>query len=353
MLIYDEPSDNTIFAATDAEIGSLHRGDYLAMATSHPTRMRPAPNAGQLAMLLPILGRLATVALLVVALVFVVALLMELGRQGDITTLPEALPAAARFSGEYLENLSRGEMGTITRSGRSNGTPVLVEVARTLPKSLGLLAVALVLAVVVGLVLGVSAARRRSSWMSGVLLFASAIGTSTPSFFAAMLLIWFGVWLFKRTGQHFFPIAGFGWDLHLLLPALVLAARPAAAITRLGYNALVEILDADYVRTARGKGLGANSVLFGHVLRNAGVPLITTAIVSLSFMLAILPIVEYVFSWPGIGQALLTAIREQDTTTAIGLILPLALLFVIVNLIAEVIYRRIDPRLQHATGGAR
>jgi len=121
---------------------------------------------------------------------------------------------------------------------------------------------------------------------------------------------------------------------------------------RLGYNALVEVLDADFVRTARAKGLGPWVVLFRHVLRNAGVPLLTTVTVSLRFSLAILPIVEYIFNWSGIGQKLLAAIQSQDTTTAVGMILPLAFLFVLVNLLLEALCLIVDPRLRVQEAGA-
>ena len=167
-----------------------------------------------------------------------------------------------------------------------------------------------------------------------------------------MLMIWFGVWFYRRTGVHFFPISGFGWDAHLVLPAVVLAARPAATVTRLSHNALVDILDADYVRTAVAKGLRPRLILLRHVLRNAGVPLLTTVGVSLRFSLAVLPIVEYIFSWPGIGQRLLTAIHTQDTTTVVGMTLPLVLLFVLVNLLLEALYPLVDPRLGESEAGA-
>jgi peptide/nickel transport system permease protein len=159
-------------------------------------------------------------------------------------------------------------------------------------------------------------------------------------------LIWFGVWLYRTTGMDFLPLHGFGWDAHLILPAIVLAARPAANVMRLGYNALVEVLDADFVRTAHAKGLGPWIVFFRHVLRNAGVPLLTTVAVSLRFSLAILPIVEYIFNWSGVGEELLAAIQIQDTTAVIGMILPLAVLFVLVNLLLEALYRVVDPRLR-------
>jgi len=297
--------------------------------------------------------RFLSIAVLLIALVFFEALVVELGREGDLRVLPSAVPSAIDFTADYLKGLSRGDMGAIaSRSRNASGTPVLAELRRALPISLGLMAIAMALAVLVGLILGTGAALRRSSRLSGLLLFASVLGVSTPSFFAAMLLIWFGVLLYQRTGAHLLPISGFGWDAHLILPSLVLAARPAAAVTRLSYNALVEILEADYIRTAVAKGLRRRVILLRHVLRNAGVPILTTAGVSLRFSLAVLPIVEYIFNWPGIGLKLLTAIQVQDTTTVVGMTLPLVLLFVLVNLLLEVLCPLIDPRLRDAEVGA-
>lgn len=303
-------------------------------------------------MLLRLIWKLLSIVILMVALVFFVSLLMELGNGGGITALPKALPASFDFTVEYLQGLAHGDLGAVASPYRSrSGAPVTTELARALPKSLGLLAVSMALSVVVGLLLGMTAAQRRSSPMAGLLLFISTLGVSTPSYFAAMLLIWLGVWLFSATGKHIFPIGGFGWDAHIILPALVLAARPAAAVTRLSYNSLVEILEADYVRTAHSKGLPPRLVQMDHVLRNAGVPILTTVLVSLRFSLAVLPIVEYIFSWPGIGLALLTAVQVGDTTATVGYVLTLALLIVLVNLLLEFLYPRIDPRLRTAKAG--
>jgi peptide/nickel transport system permease protein len=303
-------------------------------------------------MLLRLIWRLISIVVLLIALIFFVALLIKLGEQGGLAALPSAISSAFEFAAEYIKGLAHGDMGEVTSAYRSvSGTPVFEEIRRALPNSLALLGISLVLAVVVGVYLGMASALRRSSRLAGLVLFASTLGISTPSFFAAMLLIWFGVWLFAATGQHFFPIAGFGWDAHLILPSLVLAARPAAAVTRLSYNSFVEILEADYVRTAHSKGLHPKLVLLNHVLRNAGVPILTIILVSLRFSLAVLPIVEYIFSWPGIGLSLLTAIQIGDASTAIGMILTLALLFVLVNLILDFIYPRIDPRLRTAKVG--
>lgn len=295
-------------------------------------------------------GRFLSIPIILIALVFLVALAVNLGQEGD---LPSAIPSAAGFTADYLKGLAQGDLGVIASGHRAvAGTPVADDLGRALPKSLGLLAFALTLAVLGGLVLGISAALRRTSNLSKLLLFASVLGISTPSFFAAMLLIWCAVWLYRSTGQHVVPISGFGWDLHLILPALVLAARPAAAVTRLSYNTLVEILESDYIRTAVAKGLMPHLILLRHVLRNASVPLLTTVGVSLRFSLAILPIVEYIFNWPGIGLRLLKAIQAQDTTTVVGMTLPLVLLFVLVNLLLEILYPFVDPRLRTSEASA-
>jgi ABC-type dipeptide/oligopeptide/nickel transport system permease component len=296
--------------------------------------------------------RLLSVIVLLVVLVLAIAILMELGQGENSRPLGESLSAAADTAGLYFQGVSQGSLGEIpSRLGSSKTTPVVTALKRALPKSLGLLAVSMLIAVPLGIWLGIGAALRRHSRLSGLVIFASTFGISTPSFFAAMILIWLMVWIYQSTGKHLLPIAGFGWDTHLILPALVLAARPAAAVTRLSYNALLEILDAEYVRTATSKGLSRSTVLVRHVLRNAGVPILTTAIVSLRYSLAILPIVEVIFSWPGIGAALLTAIQAQNASAAIGLILPLALFFVLVNIGADILYKRLDPRLRDSKVG--
>ena len=304
-------------------------------------------------MLLRFTGRLLSIPVLLIALVFLVALAINLGQEGNLQALPSAVPSAAGFTADYLQGLARGDLGVIASGRRASAsTPVTTDLGRALPKSLGLLAFALTLAALVGLILGIIAAFRRASRFSELLLFVSVLGTSTPSFFAAMILIWFAVWLYQTTSRHIVPISGFGWDLHLLLPSLVLAARPAAAVTRLSYNALVEILESDYIRTATAKGLRPRLILLRHVLRNAGVPILTTVGVSLRFSLAVLPIVEYIFNWPGIGLRLLKSIEAQDTTAVIGMTLPLILLFVLVNLLLEVLYPLVDPRLRTSEVGA-
>ncbi|MFQ6000822.1 MAG: ABC transporter permease [Anaerolineae bacterium] len=290
--------------------------------------------------------RILSILALVVGIVFLVALLVTLGQAEGRMPIQEGLRTAAQFTAEYLAGLLHGDLGVVTpRRAAATPTPVIEELGRTLPKSLGLLLAALVLATVVGLPLGILAATKRGSRLSGLLIALSTLGISTPSYFTAMLLITLAVRFYTATGLRILPVHGFGWDTHLILPALVLSARPLANMVRLTYNSLTDILTADYVRTAHGKGLGPWAVLFRHVLHNGAVPLLTTVGVSLRFSLAMLPIVEYIFTWPGIGVRLLRALQASDTVVVVGLTLALALLFILVDLILEISYRLVDPRV--------
>ncbi len=316
------------------------------------SRVEELLSGGTGGLLLRLMSRVISTGLTVIALVLFLSLLAELGREGGLQKLPSVAPGAAAFTADYLRDLLHGDMGVVASSRLSlTNVSVLAELQRALPVSLGLLASALSVAALVGIVLGSGAAVLRMTHLSRVLLFVSLLGISTPSFFTAMLLIWLGLWLYQTTGTHVFPIAGFGWDAHLMLPALVLGAYPAATVARLSYNTLAEVLEADYIRTAKAKGLGPRVVFLRHVLRNAGVPVLTTIAVSLRFSLAILPIVEYIFNWPGVGRILLTAVQVQDTTTVVGMTLPLVLLFVLVNSILELCYPLIDPRMEDSEAG--
>lgn len=283
---------------------------------------------------------LSSVALLV-ALIFFVSLAMELALRGGFTAFRAAFPAALNFSRGYLASLfGQGELIDVP------DLPLL------LSRSLGLLAVALLVAVAAGLMLGGLAALWRSRRGSRALLFASLLGVSTPSFLVAMLLLWGNIWLGQRLGFRVLPAFGTGWDLHMILPTIVLAALPTASIARLGYNALVGELDADYVRTAHAKGLPPRVVFFGHAVRAAGVELLTLVGVSVRFSLASLPIIEYIFAWRGIGMTLLEAIQQGDPAAAITMILPLALLFILVDVVLEAAYGWIDPRVWADAGSA-
>ncbi|MEZ4559556.1 MAG: ABC transporter permease [Caldilineaceae bacterium] len=181
-----------------------------------------------------------------------------------------------------------------------------------------------------------------------LLLLLSIVGVSAPSFFVALLLQRAAIHWTQFTGKSLLPVGGFGWDAHIWLPALVLAARPLAQITRMTFISVSEVLAQDYIRTARGKGLQDSVTLVRHVLRNAAPPILTTAGVSLRFALSSLPVVELFFGWPGAGYMLIKGIAAGDAPLTVTLLVCFGIVFLMLNLALDLGYRLLDPRLRAA-----
>ncbi|MBN1886729.1 MAG: ABC transporter permease subunit [Thermoflexales bacterium] len=218
-------------------------------------------------------------------------------------------------------------------------------VAVTLGRSAGLLLMSLGVAVSAGVPLGISvaSARRRGG---SLLVLLSVLGVSTPSFLLAMLLWVANLQLNRWFDTPTLPPRGFGWDAHLVMPVLVLAARPLAQIAQVTYVSFSQVLEADYIRVAHAKGLARRVVTVRHALRNVLIPILITLGTSLRFSLASLPVVEYFFIWPGVGLSLLEAIEQGMTPLVTDLIVSLGLLFLLINLVLELIYPLLDPRLR-------
>ncbi|MFN2229921.1 MAG: ABC transporter permease subunit [Anaerolineae bacterium] len=262
-------------------------------------------------------------------------------------TLNAALGRAARRLMVYLAQVGHGDLGmSIAGSATYAAVPVAQVLPGLLVKSLGLLAVSLVVATVVGTVLGFWAARRRHTMWALLTILVSIVGVSLPSFFVALLLQLGAIRWTRAFGYALLPVGGFGWDKRIILPALVLAARPIAQIARVTSVALGEVLGQDYVRTAHSKGLSERLVIARHVIRNAAIPILTTIGLSLRFSLSSLPVVELFFNWTGVGFSLLKAIAARDDNLTLALLVSLGGVFVLVNLLLEVIYRLLDPRLR-------
>jgi peptide/nickel transport system permease protein len=297
---------------------------------------------GQLLLLLRPMGFALAVLL---AIVFLCFFGLEMARG---THLGDALRHGITAGASYLGDLIHGELGmTLSASSGERAIRVADVLWPTLSKSLGLLGASLVAAVLLGVPLGAWAARRRRSNVSLVTLLLSLAGMSLPSFFVALLLQMAMIkWVRTFGGRSPLPVGGFGWDTHLVLPALVLATRPLAQIARVTFISLSNVLDQDYVRTAHSKGLSPRSVWRRHVYRNAAIPILTTLLTSLRFSLSSLPVVERFFSWPGIGFNLLRSIARQDDNLTVILLLCLGGLFILVNLVLESTYGRIDPRVR-------
>jgi peptide/nickel transport system permease protein len=216
------------------------------------------------------------------------------------------------------------------------------------PKSMLLVGLAVTLATVLGVAVGVVAAATRNGRLRAALLGSTMAVISVPSFLLAILLILLSTEMVRRYNVRLWPSFGFGLDDHLILPTLVLAARPFAQIASFAFVAVDEELGADYVRTARSKGLLERVVIGRHALRNALVPILGAIAAALSIGLSTLPVVEVFFSWPGLGFALLQAIQRFDAATAGTLLGALVVTIAIVRFVLDAL----AARLVHASTGA-
>lgn len=221
-----------------------------------------------------------------------------------------------------------------------------LHVARLLRNSLALLVPALLLAFAVGVPLGMRAAHARRRGAGSLIWLISILGVSVPAFILAMFLWLINLEVSRRLDLTPLPATGMGLDQHLLLPALVLAARPFALLTQVTYVTIAGLLGMDFVRTAAGKGVARRAIESRHVLPNAWIPILTAVATSLRFSLATLPVVEYFFVWPGIGLGLLEAIQAGEMAMAVDMVLALGVVFLAVNAAVEVAYPLLDPRLR-------
>jgi peptide/nickel transport system permease protein len=299
-----------------------------------------------------VLRRLVFIVTVCVAIVFFSIFGLRMSVNSVATRPRYDVVGTARYAAQdtvrYLRRASQGDLGQTSQGNgaRQQAVPVTTVVRETYGKSMGLLGFSLLVAACFGLIAGVVAAVRRRSPLAILTLTLTLLGISTPSFFAALLLQVGEIQWLRVFGFRLVPVGGFGWDAHIILPALVLAARPLAQLARVTYMSLSETLEQDYVRTAAAKGLSKLQILHGHALRNAAVPILTAVGVSLRFSLGSLPVVEYYFNWPGLGAALLDGIRGRDTQLVVSLALALGLTFMLINLVLDVVYRLIDPRLR-------
>ena len=269
---------------------------------------------------------------------------MAQGRTFDwsFTAANKQMPATVQDI--LFGNLGYTQAGTNTRTP----FPVVVIAREALVRSLGLLAVSLSLAAVTGIFLGVVSALWRRSSLSLAILMATLAGVSLPSFFAALIFQIIAIKMSQLLpgGRSFLPVGGFGWDTHLVLPALVLAARPLAQITRMTFLTVKGVLEKDYVRTAYAKGVRQRRVIYAHVLQNSMITILTTVGVSVRFALSSLPVVERYFGWRGAGDMLLVGIFNRERNLAILLVVSFGLIFVVVNMVLDLLYKVIDPRLR-------
>ena len=240
----------------------------------------------------------------------------------------------------YMNNLLHGDWGVSLHSGRNIGT----EISRKFAVSAKLGGIAAIVAIIIGVILGSIAALTRNKLPDRLIVFFTTLGTAMPSFVLATLLLlvfclklgWIPVWSSSNPNY--------------LLPIIALAAYPMAYITRLTKTSMLDALNQDYIRTARAKGVHRLKVIFKHALKNAMIPIVTLVGTELGNMLTGSMLIEKVFSIPGIGKLAVDAMSNRDLPLLQGTVVYIALVFVIVNLVVDLSYALIDPRIRYGKG---
>ncbi len=239
--------------------------------------------------------------------------------------------------GIYMRNLLLGDFGESVRQQ----VPVTQLVIERLPRTLQLAAVAFTIALAVAIPLGLVSALRPNGVVDNVAVFIALIGQSTPTFFIGIILILvFGLQL------GLLPISGTGDWRNLIMPAVTLAAFSMASIARLTRSAFLEVLRQDYVRVARAKGLRERAVVMRHAFKNAAIPIITITGLQLGSLLSGAIVTEQVFAWPGVGLLAINAIYNRDYPVAQAVVIFIAGMFVVLNLLTDLIYAWVDPRMR-------
>jgi ABC-type dipeptide/oligopeptide/nickel transport system permease component len=246
-------------------------------------------------------------------------------------------PLPSRF-GHYVANVVQGDLGNSYITNR----PITRDIRERFPKTMQLAGAAMLLAATLGITLGVLSARRPGGLVDRLSLGIAYLGISFPVYWVGLLLI-----LLFAVTLRWLPPSGYGSLRFLILPALTLGMRSIAFLARMTRSAMLESLGADFVRTARAKGLSEWAVTVRHALRNALIPVITVLGLDFGAYLTGSILTETVFSWPGIGRYVVNAIARRDLPAIQGTVLFLSTVFVVVNLITDLAYAKADPRVSY------
>ncbi len=250
-------------------------------------------------------------------------------------------PATVQF-GRYMMRLLQGDFGRSIL----NGTDVLSELAQTAPATLELLFASLCLSVPIGIGMGAAAAANRGTIIDRAVMAIAALGLSMPVFMSGLVLInvvgvQLGALPVQGRGGPLYTLAGLQ---HIILPATALAIALMGPVARMTRTSMLEVANKDFVRTARAKGIGERRVVIRHILRNALIPTVNMIGLQAGYLLGGVVITETIFAWPGIGRLAVAAIGMRDTPMAQGTILFLALAFVFINIVVDVLAALLDPR---------
>lgn len=267
-------------------------------------------------------------------------ILGPLAEREQITQMQQELgldkPLVEQYT-TYLGDTVRGELGDSLQYFRSNS-----ELIRSrLPQSLQLLGVAMILAILIGVPLGTLAAVKEGTWWDRAASTVALLGQSVPVFWLGLMLI-----LIFAVRLRLLPSGQSGGLDHLVLPAITLSLLPLAHIARLTRASMAEVLAEPYIDAARARGLSARRVVGWHALRNAALPVLTVTALQTGVLLSGAVAVEYVYSWPGLGTLALEAVQFRDFTLAQAVVIVGAVTFVLLNLLVDLLYVVVDPRLR-------
>ncbi|QKE71659.1 ABC transporter permease [Arthrobacter citreus] len=238
---------------------------------------------------------------------------------------------------QYINNVFHGDFGTSLKTGR----PVLTEILDRFPETIKLAAIGMVFAVIIGIALGILAAKYKDTIIDTFCTGLATLGVSIPSFWLGILLI-----LVFSVKLSWFPIADGTGLRSLILPAITLGVVMSTMISRLTRNGMVEVLSNDFIRTARSKGLEERHILFRHAFRNVLIPIITVIGLQIAALLGGTVIIEQVFNWPGLGTLSIGAIMSRDFPMIQGTVLFMGAVYVSVNILVDIVYSLIDPRVK-------
>ncbi len=244
----------------------------------------------------------------------------------------------------------------LRESFTKQGKKVSQVIGETLPNTFVLAISAIIIAIILGIMFGIISALYKNTWLDKVIQIFSTLGMSVPSFFSAILFAWlFGFVLHEFTNLEMtgslYELDDFGEEMriqwkNLILPAIVLGIRPLAVVIQLMRNSLLEVLNQDYIRTARAKGLSEFQVIKNHAVKNALNPVVTAISGWFASMLAGAVFVEYIFGWNGLGKEIVNALNTLDLPVIMGSVLIIAIVFITINILVDVVYAWLDPKVK-------
>lgn len=237
----------------------------------------------------------------------------------------------------YITNVLKGDMGTSIRTNRA----VSDEIMSRLPNTLVLAAAAILISIVVGITIGIVSATKRYSIFDNFSMLFALFGLSIPPFYLGLMLM-----LIFSVTLKWLPISGGVTLVGIILPAITLSARSMATIARMTRSSMLEVMSQDYIQTARAQGFSERKVVFSHALKNSMNTIVTVAGLQFGSLLGGAVITEQVFGWPGLGTLIVTSIRARDFPVVQSAILVLASLFVLINLLVDILYAFINPRIK-------